>query len=346
MVNRLPYEVLSTVGIFLSQENQKNCALVCKSWRRPFQTLVFQKAVFSKPEQLAGFLEQDASFKQLAKGLHFDIPLTDQQFNSIAEQCPKVDTLTLFINLLNNLSIPKTVSVIKKHWLKHLVKIRMDELILPKVLPLISDQVQDVTGGFSAFFDKKKKLIPMPQLKELDIEQEEGASNDIIAMLDPMRLAYPNLKKLTLRHFDIGRKCERSEYTPFPLVRSLHFINCDNSFEHLHHTFVDLHELSHLRMRLSSYKNQTFHKNLVSEYPNLRQLAVSYSYLGIMNFSLFEELRALKHFYMEGSTETKVVTDRELLDLRTLMTSMPRLQDLRIVGLFHVNVGEALEHYL
>ena len=38
--------------------------------------------------------------------------------------------------------------------------------------------------------------------------------------------------------------------------------------------------------------------------------------------------------------------ERELLGFRALMKIIPKVQDLRIEGFFHISVGEPLEHYL
>ena len=300
MVNRFPYEVLSTIGIFLNQESQKNCALVCKSGRRPFQTLVFQKVVFSTQEQVHGFLEQDASFKELTRSLHFKIKITDQLFQSIAGQCPKVNTLMFADRVINfsdfldnNFSLSENVRIIKKQWLQHLVKIRMDDILLPEVLPLISHQVQDVTGGYIAFFDQENQLISIPQLQEMNIFGDYYDEDDLnvldITELERMRLAYPKLKKLTLQFFDIHYVTETPKYTPFPFVRSFHLIYCDDKHElaseQIKLMCTNLFELSHLRGVEANFAlKQDFHTSL-SKHPNLRQLAMPY-HSGNMNFSV------------------------------------------------------------
>jgi hypothetical protein len=358
MNKQLPYEILRNIGLFLSQIYQRECSLVCKTWQKPFQTLVFQKAVFLNENQFQLYQSQDASLRKLTISMHFNVPLTDELFEQIAQASPHVNTLTLYVNLLNNLSITKTVSVIRTYWLKSLTKIRMDELLLPEIIPLLSHQLENVSGGFGAFFDSNKKLISMPQLKVLDIEQEEDleyATQIDVKRLNDIRLAYPKLQDLTISYFRLDPIQDNTfTYTPFPFVRSFHLLNCDDTedcYPQLKNMFTDLKQFSFLRINVPQHVKwaPNPYLDLVTENPNLND--VNLLYLGGISqrekgFPVLSKLSKLTACHLERSIGTDIITKRELLDFDLLISSAAKLKKLRIVGLFHATSGEPFDNYL
>lgn len=354
---KLPYEILREIGLYLNQINQKECCLVCKAWKNPFQTLVFQKVVLLEQRQADLYVQQSPSLRKLTTALHFNISLTDEQFKQYAQASPKVNTLTLFINLLNILSIPKTVSVIKTYWLKNLVKIRMDDLILPEILPLISHQAEDVTGGFEALFDKKTgKLMPMPKLKILDVEQEEEEIPMTARVLNDMRIAYPKLQDLTLSYFYLEPIDDEDTFvfTPFPFVRSFHMLNCNDkldSYPQMKRMFTDLRRFSFLRTDLNDKAKWAHapYRELVTKNPNLKELNLLY--LSGMSerdgFPDLNKLSKLTSLHLERSIGTDIITKRVLFNFDLLLASVPQLKRLKLYGLFHLSTKcEPFDHYL
>lgn len=353
---KLPYEILREVGSYLNQINQKECCLVCKAWRKPFQTLVFQKVVLLKERQAELYVQQDLSLRKLTTGLHFDISLTDEAFEEYARASPHVNTLTLYVNMLNNLSIPKTVSVIKTYWLKNLIKIRMDELILPEILPLISHQVEDVTGSIKALFDREGKFRPMPKLRILDAEQEEDWNSISARTLNDMRIAYPKLQDLTLSYFFLESidEEEMSEFTPFPLVRSFHLLNCDDlldSNSQIKRMFTDLKRYSFLRTNLSEEAKwaRAPYQDLILKNSNLKELNLLYlsGMSGRDGFPDLNKLSKLTSLHLERSIGTDIITKRVLFDFDLLLASVKHLKRLKIYGLFHITTKcESFDQYL
>lgn len=353
-----PYEVLRNIGLFLNQVDQKACSIVCKLWLNPFRDLVFQKVVLLKPDQLQNYNEQDPSLKRLTQSLHFNVPLTDQLLIDFAEASPNVHTLTLFVNLLNNLSIPKTVSVISTYWLKSLTKIRMDGLLLPEVLPLLCHQLEDVTGDWRGFYTKDKQIIPMPKLKILDIEDDYSVNERMLSakLLDSMRIAYPKLQKLTVGYFFVGIEHEdideAVDYKPFPLVKSFHILNCDeleDAYPSLRKTFTDLKEFSLLRSTPQGDEEfrHISYSDLVVDHPNIQHLKIDH--LNTDSIGLYNIISKLKHLtslHLELSGETGVITKRYRIELPDILSRLPNIKKLKIWGLSHIGTGETLEHYL
>lgn len=351
-----PYEVLRNIGSFLNQVDQKECSSVCHSWLQPFRDLVFQKAVLLNNTQLHQYNEQDVSLRRLTQSLHFNVSLTDAMLLEFAEASPNVHTLTLFINLLNNLSIPKTMSVIRTYWMKSLTKIRMDGLLLPEVLPLLCHQLEDVTGDWRGFYDENKELIRMPKLKILDIEDDYSANERMLSskLLNSIRIAYPKLQKLSAGYFFVGTEpdMEEEENEPFPFVTSFHVVNCDeldDAYPSFRKSFKGLKEFSLLRstpqededIRLRTYLDLTV------DHPNIQHLRIDH--ITKNPIGLFDVLSKLKHLsslHLELTSETGVITKRYRVDLSDLLFRLPNLKKLNIWGLAHISIGESLEHYL
>lgn len=352
-----PYEVLRNIGSFLNQVDQKACSSVCKSWLHPFRDLVFQKAVLLHTTQLQKYTEQDPSLKRLTQSLHFNVPLTDQMLLEFAEASPNVHTLTLFINLLNNLSIPKTMSVITTYWLKSLIKIRMDGLLLPEVLPLLCYQLEDVTGDWRGFYNEDKQIIPMPKLKILDIEDDYSANERMLSskLLNSIRIAYPKLQKLTVGYFFVGTEPDDDEdpgYAPFPLVKSFHILNCDeldNAYPNFRKSFTGLKEFSLVRstpeddeeLRCKAYSDWAV------DHPDIQHLKVDHLNKDPIGFyEVLSNFTKLSSLHLELSGETGVITKRYRIDLPEILSRLPNLKTLKIWGLAHIHTGEFLEHYL
>ncbi|KAL0579775.1 hypothetical protein ABG067_008620, partial [Albugo candida] len=119
--------------------------------------------------------------------------------------------------------------------------------MLGKAISLLCHQLQEVKGGFDSLFDKQKNLIPMPQLKKLDISQEDHGMS--AKRLDAIRVAYPKLEALKLAFFRFEPVDDTFVYTPFPYVRTLEiFLSYDrgNYFDHqIKKMFTDLKHFSH-----------------------------------------------------------------------------------------------------
>jgi hypothetical protein len=362
-MNNFPAEILKNIGLYLNQINQKSCCLVCKAWRQTFQSLVFQKAVLLNQKQLDTYYRQDARLKKSTQSLHFNVSLTDDLLEEFAKASPNVHTLTLFVNILNQLSIPKTISVLKNYWWKNLAKVRMDDLLLSKVLPLLSHQLEDVTGDYGAFYNAKKNgniIIPMPKLKILDIEGDGDDDLLTAASLNNMRVAYPRLKKLTVSYFKfdlVDDEREKAELVPFPFVRSFHILNCvdtDYAFLEIASMFTDLKESSFLRStdmeRENMVERQNQYLELVSKHPNIRDLKIDYLFgRRIIPQDIYYYARSLKFLtsvHMELPSETGIITKRNLIDINTMISILNHLKKLKIWGLSHIETGESFEHYL
>ncbi|KAI7887982.1 uncharacterized protein EV154DRAFT_605197 [Mucor mucedo] len=356
-----PYEVLRNIGTFLNQVEQKECSRVCHSWLAPFRALVFQKAVLLHLSQLQRYNEQAASLRRLTQSLHINVPLTDAMLLDFAEASPNVHTLTLFVNLLNNLSIPKTLTVIRTYWLKSLTKIRMDGLLLPEVLPLLCHQLEDVTGDWRGFYDENRQIIPMPKLRILDIEDDYSANERMLSsrLLNSIRVAYPQLRKLSVGYFFVGTELMEEEgeewegeYAPFPFVRSFHIMNCDeldDAYPSFRKLFKGLKEYSLVRstpqddeeIRLKTYAD------LVVDHPAIHTLKIDHCTKDPVGlFDVLSKLKDLRSLHLELTGETGVITKRYRINLSQLLLRLPQLKKLNIWGLAHIGVGESLEHYL
>ncbi|GAA5798288.1 hypothetical protein EDC94DRAFT_665415 [Helicostylum pulchrum] len=347
-MDALPVEVLRLVGSYLNQVNQKSCTLVCQSWYKIFQPLVFQKAVLTSPTQLLSYMQQKPTLKSLTQSLHFNVPLTDETLLEFATTCPRVHTLTLFINLLNNLSIPETVSVITTHWSRTLIKIRMDELLLPKVLPLLCHQLQEVTGSWGSLLDADRCLIAMPKLFILDVDNDDEYELTI-PVLDLMRIAYPRLKKLTASYFNLKQVHDHTPVVvPFPLVRSFHLLNSndlDCGLRQIMKMFSDLKEYSVIRSYVSDSSTEDrkkLFKDLALVHPSICDLKLDL-FTDLALYSCFTRITSLQ---LEAIPEEDIISHRVSVDLIKLVSGLPLLKHFKLYGIVHLESNESLNHYL
>lgn len=349
MIDCLPFEVIKNIGLYLNQADRKSCSTVSSSWYHIYQPLVFQKALFKSPKQLTSYLNQTPELKKLTQELHFDVSLTDNTLHEFVCSCPHVHTLTLFINLLNNLSVQKTWTLIRDStWSKTLVKIRMDELILPKVLPLLHTQLEDLTGSWSSLIDSHGQLISMPKLKILDVDSDLDFKLTL-PILNQIRVAYPNLKSLTASDFHLEETPDfGSVLTPFPHVRAFHLLNSydnKNALPELMTMFTDLHAWSVLRSATSDLtkSREGLYKEMSIKHPNIRDLKLDY-FNSISMYARYPQTRSLQ---LEGNPYINIVTYRSQLNLQKLVESLPHLRHLKFYGIIHLETeNESIKHYL
>ncbi|KAI8076262.1 hypothetical protein BDF21DRAFT_400623 [Thamnidium elegans] len=291
-------------------------------------------------------MQQNPTLKSLTQSLHFNVPLTDETLLEFAITCPRIHTLTLFVNLLNNLSIPKTVSVINTYWARTLIKIRMDELLLPQVLPLLCHQLQDVTGSWGSLLDTDRSLIAMPKLLILDVDNDDEYELTI-PVLDQMRVAYPSLKKLTASYFNLKRE-DHTPLVPFPLVRSFHLLNSndlDCGLRHIMNMFRDLKEYSVIRSYVSDTstedRNKLF-KDLALVHPRIHDLKLDL-FTDLTLYSCFTRITSLQ---LEAIPEEDIISHRVSVDLIKLVSRLPGLKHFKLYGIVHLESNEPLNHYL
>ncbi|GAA5817478.1 hypothetical protein MFLAVUS_011026 [Mucor flavus] len=292
-------------------------------------------------------MQQKPTLKSRTQSLHFNVPLTDETLLDFATTCPGVNTLTLFINLLNNLSIPKTVSVITTHWSRTLIKIRMDELLLPKVLPLLCHQLQDVTGSWGSLLDADSCLIAMPKLFILDVDNDDEYELTI-PVLDRMRIAYPRLKKLTTSYFNLKQVHDYKPVVPFPHVRSFHLLNSnvlDCGLRHIMKMFSDLKEYSVIRSYVgdsSTEDRKKLFKDMALVHPFICDLKLDL-FTDLALYSCFMRITSLQ---LEAIPEEDIISHRVPVDLIKLVSGLPLLKHFKLYGVVHLESNEPLNHYL
>lgn len=174
----------------------------------------------------------------------------------------------------------------------------------------------------------------MPRLKRLDVHGTYYVSYVNISgkSFDALRIGYPKLEQLTLREFNIVNdgNDENQEYEPYPLVRSLHILDCtkENTLLMFLKLFTDLHEYSlillrshqHLarHRRRSIYKYEQAYTSLVVTHPNIRYLRIEY--VSNDGMSVFKTLSILKRL---TSLRSKVRVSSMIpcyIHVRTIMT--------------------------
>ncbi|KAL9548389.1 hypothetical protein MBANPS3_005698 [Mucor bainieri] len=362
-MEKLPAEVYRIIGLHLNQQERSSCTLVCKRWKAVFSPLVFAKAVLTTRSQVEGYLGQSAEMKKYTISLHLVAPITNEEFHGFVSSCPKVKDLTLFSNYSNKLKVEPAIQLISKHWSANLVKIRMDSLLMPKVLAFLAPQLQDVTGDLEDLLipGSSNQLYPLPNVTTLEIENGDQSGNLAIHYLNQLHSSCPKLKNLTIccMRFPTFPDLYAS-VQPFSLT-SFHLKNCDGIIQEnatqLLRIFPSLTDLSLLRTESIIRPDlvdvvHSLHEAYpaISMYsPQIRNLSIDYVYGNIDTYSYFNNLLSplsnLHTLHLELSCLIKGVSLREKVSLSNILTSAPHLKKLSIYGLAHLITVDGLDHY-
>lgn len=361
-MKELPTEVFRTIGSYLTQQDQKECMIVSKQWRRIFAPLVFAKAVLLTRKQVESYLRQSDILKKQTISLHLVAPISDEEFQLFVECCPKVKDLTLFSNYSNKLEVNSAIQLISKYWSSSLTKIRMDSLLMPKALKFLAHQLQNITGDMEdLFIPGTTDMYSFPNLKTLEIENGDTTGERTIADLNQLHSSCPKLKDLTLcsMRFPVFPDMYR-DVQPFSLT-SFHLKNCDGIIQEnttqLLRIFPNLNTLSLLRTESIIRPDlvdvvHSLHGAYpaISHYsPQIRNLSIDYVYGNIDTMDFFKNLllsfQNLHTLHLELSCLVAGVSLREKVSLSNILTSAPHLKKLSIFGLAHLVTVDGFEQY-
>ncbi|KAK4518773.1 uncharacterized protein ATC70_008996 [Mucor velutinosus] len=362
-MEKLPAEVYRIIGSHLNQQEKRSCTLVCKHWKKVFSPLVFAKAVLTTRNHVEGYLRQSAGLKKYTTSLHLVAPITNEEFQGFVSSCPKVKDLTLFSNYSNKLKVEPAIQLISKYWSTSLVKIRMDSLLMPKVLEFLAPQLQDVTGDLEDLLipGSSNKMYSLPNVKTLEVENGDQSGNEAIHFLNQLHLSCPKLKNLTICSMRFPTfPYLYAEVQPFSL-NSFHLKNCDGIIKEnatqLLRIFPSLNDLSLLRTESIIRPDlvdvvHSLHDaySSISMYsPQIRNLSIDYVYGNIDTFdyfkNLFSPLLNLHTLHLELSCLITGVSLREKVSLSNILTSAPQLKKLSIYGLAHLVTVDGLDQY-
>lgn len=362
-MEKLPVEVYRIIGSYLNQQEQKSCIRVCKLWKTVFTPLLFAKVILIKRHQVESYLSQSADLKKHTVSLHLVASISDNEFQEFVNSCPKVKDLTLFSNYSNKLKVEPAVQLIEKFWSANLVKIRMDSLLMPKVLAFLAPQLQDITGDLEDLLipDSANKMYSFPNVKTLEIENGDTSGDHTIHFLNQLHSSCPKLRNLTICSMRFPTFPDLYEdVQPFSL-NSFHLKNCDGIIQEnatqLLRIFPSLTELSLLRTESIIRPDlvdvvHSLHEAYpaISMYsPQIRNLSIDYVYGNIDTFdyfkNLFSPLSNLQTLHLELSCLIKGVSLREKVSLSNILTSTPQLKTLSIYGLAHLVTVDGLDHY-
>lgn len=362
-MDKLPAEVYRIIGSRLNQQEQRECTLVCKHWQKVFSPLVFAKAVLITRSQVEGYLCQSAELKKYTISLHLVAPITNEEFKDFVSSCPKVKDLTLFSNYSNKLKVEPAIQLISNYWSTSLVKIRMDSLLMPKVLAFLAPQLQDVTGDLADLLipGSSNKMYSLPNVKTLEIENGDQSGDMAIHFLTQLHSSCPKLKNLTICSMRFPTfPVLYADIQPFSL-NSFHLKNCDGIIQEnatqLLRIFPGLADLSLLRTESIIRPDlidvvHSLHDaySAISVYsPQVHNLSIDYVYGNLDTFgyfkNLFSPLSNLHTLHLELSCLIKGVSLREKVSLSSILSNTPQLKKLSIYGLAHLVTVDGLDQY-